>query len=99
VLFWIPCETTTVVVTIQANLEGPSNMNATYQPFVVDETAEPIESQYGEYLPTPREIEEACREIRASWSAREHRQRCVGRRQVLRRHLLQTPRSMRFEFA
>jgi hypothetical protein len=74
-------------------------MNATHHTVVADDPAGPIESQYGEYLPTPREIEEACREIRASWSAREHRQRCVGRRQVLRRHLLQTPRCMRFEFA
>lgn len=71
-------------------------MNNDFQS-VADVAADRMESQYGEYLPTPREISEACREIRSRWTPKEHRQRCVGRRQVLRRHLLHMPRAMRLE--
>lgn len=63
----------------------------------VDQRSEWMEPQYGEYLPTPSEIAEACREIRARWSPREQRQRCVGRRPGLRRHLIHMPRALRLE--
>lgn len=66
---------------------------------IVDHSAAPMQSLYGEYLPTPREIAEACAAIRAGWSAKEHRQRCVGERQVLREHHLQMPRTRRLELA
>jgi hypothetical protein len=80
----------------QASQEGAVIMkNNFHSP--ADAAADRMESQYGEYLPTPREIAEACREIRSRWTAREHRQRCVGRRQVFRRHLLHMPRAMRLE--
>lgn len=34
--------------------------------------------EYGAFLPTPRQIEEACLQIQADWSPRERRKRYVG---------------------
>jgi hypothetical protein len=34
--------------------------------------------EYGAYLPTPQQIDEACRRIQEEWSLRERRKRYVG---------------------